>query len=172
MLLLLLLLVGALVEVERVAPGVVAEGRQLLLLLLLPPPRAAAAALGHDLVRHRLPPQLGARRPRVVRGGGGAPLLAVLVLQRPVLEPARRRRPRQRAPEAAEALRDQLIVAWRRHRRHGRLVHEAGHGHKNEARAREGRRSPHRRRDSFVRCLKQYAPNCLKDHKYLCRFAG
>lgn len=37
----LLLLVGALVEVERVAPGVVAEGPQLLL-LLLPPPRAAA----------------------------------------------------------------------------------------------------------------------------------
>lgn len=97
----LLLLVGALVEVERVAPGVVAEGPQLLL-LLLPPPRAAAAAaaLGHELVRHRLPAQLGARRPRVLRGA------LLLPLQRPVLQPARRRRPRQRAAEAAEALRD------------------------------------------------------------------
>jgi hypothetical protein len=96
----LLLLVGALVEVERVAPGVVAEGPQ----LLLPPPRAAAAAaaaLGHELVRHRLPAQLGARRPRVLRG-----VTLLLALQRPVLQAARRRRPRQRAAEAAEALRD------------------------------------------------------------------
>ena len=42
-----LLLGGALVEVERVAPGVVAERRELLL-LPPPPPRAAAAALGHE----------------------------------------------------------------------------------------------------------------------------
>jgi hypothetical protein len=134
-----LLLGGALVEVERIAPGVVAERRQLLL-LLPPPPRAAATALGHDLLRHGLPAQLGARRPRVLRGAPLLALLRLLLLQPPVLQPARRRRPRQRAAEAAEALRHQLLVARRhRPRRHGRLVHEAGHGNRTTSASRRKR---------------------------------
>jgi hypothetical protein len=111
------LLGGALVEVERVAPRVVAERRQL---LLLPPP--GAGALGHELVRHGIPPQLGTRRASLLRGA------ALLALERLVLEPARRRRPRQRAAEAGEALRHELVVTRRRRRRHGRLLHDAGHG--------------------------------------------
>jgi hypothetical protein len=112
------LLGDALVEVERVAPRVVAERRQLL--LLLSPP--GGGALRHELVRHGLPPQLGTCGPRLLRG------TALLALERPVVQPARRRRPRQREAEAAEALLHELVVARRRRLRHRRLVHEAGHG--------------------------------------------
>ena len=86
----------ALVEVERVALGVVAERR---LPRRLPPPRtrpSAAPPPRHDLLRHRLPPQLRPCGPLM----RDAPRLlgAGLAAQRSVLQPPGGRRPRQRPP--------------------------------------------------------------------------
>jgi hypothetical protein len=61
------LLVDALVKVEHIALRVINEAPSYCFLCRVPPPplsmiSCATAALGHDLVRHRLPMQLGARR--------------------------------------------------------------------------------------------------------------